>query len=135
MARLSYIFYSGCALGVILFASSCASGNTSAIDGGVNLVEGGIKKGDSAGAIDPVTLTCKNNKKEGAEVCDGTDLGGATCASLSSNQKTGTLGCSADCKNFDETMCRDQGAGGSGTSGTSGSLDATVAGDGGGYSR
>jgi hypothetical protein len=48
---------------------------------------------------------CGNNKKEGTEACDGTDLGGATCASLYNNQATGVLRCNPDCKNYDESMC------------------------------
>jgi hypothetical protein len=47
-----------------------------------------------------VLATCGNNKIDPGELCDGTDLGGATC-------QTGTLLCSADCKLIDNSRCRD----------------------------
>jgi hypothetical protein len=138
MTRLSYVFYSGCALGVLLFALSCASGNNSVGDG--SLVDSGMKGDTGAGGNksnnDTPLVTCGNGKIDSPEVCDGQLLGNATCASLSNNQKTGTLKCASTCRNYDESMCYDQnGTGGTnGGSGTSGSPDATVAPDG-SYSR
>ena len=41
----------------------------------------------------PAPAVCGNNKKEGAEQCDGTDLGGMTCQAMG---KTGVLTC-ANC--------------------------------------
>jgi len=38
-------------------------------------------------------------------VCNGTDLGGKTCASLLGTGVTGTLGCAADCMSFDVSKC------------------------------
>jgi hypothetical protein len=46
---------------------------------------------------------CGNNVKEAGEVCDGTELGGATCASL--GFVSGTLGCSSSCQSFDTSGC------------------------------
>lgn len=45
-------------------------------------------------SMDGLTL-CGNGAREGAEYCDGDDLGGATCASL--NLGGGTLYCNPDC--------------------------------------
>jgi hypothetical protein len=49
-------------------------------------------------------VVCGNNIKEEGEICDGTDLGGATCGTLAPGL-IGTLACSADCLNYDTTMC------------------------------
>ena len=49
--------------------------------------------------------TCVNNVIEGGEVCDGTDLGGATCGSEGCTG--GTLGCLPDCSGFDTSGCFD----------------------------
>lgn len=47
--------------------------------------------------------TCGNNVKEPGEVCDGTDLGGATCTSQGCGG--GTLACNSTCNGFDLTGC------------------------------
>ncbi|MDP7039055.1 MAG: hypothetical protein QGI45_07855 [Myxococcota bacterium] len=46
---------------------------------------------------------CGNNVKEGAEVCDGTDLVDQNCGTL--NLGTGMLGCLNDCSGFDTQNC------------------------------
>src|SRR5712691_5098637 len=46
---------------------------------------------------------CGYNGREGSEVCDGSDLGGQSCASLGGTG--GTLGCQADCRHFDISQC------------------------------
>ncbi len=46
---------------------------------------------------------CGNNKKEGAEICDGTDLGSQTC--ISQSGVDGSLGCSSNCLSFDTNNC------------------------------
>lgn len=46
---------------------------------------------------------CGNNKREGSEVCDGTDLGGQSCSSLGAGT-TGALRCATNCK-FDVLLC------------------------------
>jgi hypothetical protein len=48
---------------------------------------------------------CGNNKIEGRESCDGTDLGGETCLSLTNSQMRGTLGCAKDCQSYDLSGC------------------------------
>jgi hypothetical protein len=61
------------------------------------------------GTFTQVTLTpeggavCPNNVREGAEVCDGTDLAGETCQSLGFD--SGTLACIGDCSGFDTSAC------------------------------
>jgi alpha-tubulin suppressor-like RCC1 family protein len=47
---------------------------------------------------------CGNQVREAGEACDGTDLGGATCAS--EGFTAGQLGCSADCELLTETCTR-----------------------------
>ncbi len=48
--------------------------------------------------------TCGNNVREGSEVCDGTDLGGSTCASQGCSGG-GTLACNATCTAFVTSGC------------------------------
>lgn len=45
---------------------------------------------------------CGNGTREGTEICDGTDLNGATCGNFGQD---GTLGCAADCRSFDTAGC------------------------------
>ena len=47
--------------------------------------------------------TCGNDVIEGNEVCDGTDLGGATCGSEGCSG--GTLACNPTCSGFDTSSC------------------------------
>ncbi|MBQ9817065.1 MAG: hypothetical protein IJM59_06330 [Proteobacteria bacterium] len=49
--------------------------------------------------------TCGNNRLDGAEVCDGADLGNATCASVLGEGSEGHLGCNINCTDFDVTYC------------------------------
>src|SRR5690606_30542439 len=51
---------------------------------------------------DPV---CGDGVVEGAEDCDGTDLGGRTCGD--EGFASGTLACASDCT-FDTSMCEDE---------------------------
>lgn len=53
------------------------------------------------GSINPVV--CGNGLKEGAEVCDGADLGGQSCTTL--GYASGTLACSTNCSSFNTTSC------------------------------
>lgn len=50
------------------------------------------------------TFSCGDGMREGTERCDGTDLGGATCATLGYYEETSGLACTADCL-FDVTGC------------------------------
>jgi cysteine-rich repeat protein len=54
----------------------------------------------SSGVTEPV---CGNNLKETGEVCDGSDLGGESCASR--GMKSGTLRCLQGCSGFDAKLC------------------------------
>ena len=57
--------------------------------------------GETAGSCE-VDCGCGNGVANPGEDCDGTDVGGATCESVT--QRGGTLACSADCT-FDVTGC------------------------------
>jgi len=56
---------------------------------------------DTSGCM--VTADCGNDAVEGAELCDGTDLGGATCQSEGFD--AGTLACENECTSFDTSGC------------------------------
>ncbi len=47
--------------------------------------------------------SCGNDERDGAESCDGTDLGGATCATLGLG--SGTLSCAANCAEIITSGC------------------------------
>lgn len=73
-------------------------GTTTAFpDGGA----GAGPKGGGAGA----PVGCGDGKKSGGEACDGTDLGGATCASAVGKPATGSLYCTKSCQ-LDTSACR-----------------------------
>lgn len=90
-----------------LFAAACGGGSS---DGATGASAGS----PSAQMTSPTTQTpatamqatpmamCGNNKAEGAEPCDGTDLKGQTCASINPGS-TGMLRCNS-CK-LDTLMC------------------------------
>ncbi len=50
--------------------------------------------------------TCGNGVIEGGEVCDGSELGGATCADFGCTGG-GTLACNSSCTGFDTSGCSD----------------------------
>ncbi len=54
---------------------------------------------------DPVAPVCGNGVAESGETCDGTDLAGASCASLGFSG--GTLACNGDCQSYDSSACTD----------------------------
>ena len=49
--------------------------------------------------------TCGNGRRDGDEVCDGVDFGGATCETVVGLGSTGHLGCQANCADFDTSEC------------------------------
>lgn len=64
--------------------------------------------------------SCGNGRLEGGEMCDGDNLGGETCASVTmSALPAGQLFCSAECA-FDTTRCRGRPVGVGGAGGTVG---------------
>ena len=76
-----------------------------ATTGGENTVEdttdgGGMVDSESGPSTEPV---CGNNIIDGTDFCDGTDLAGATCASV--GFETGELGCTVNCGGYDLTGC------------------------------
>jgi|SRR4051812_11051703 hypothetical protein len=86
-----------------------------------------LAKGGGAGNTGMMTApVCGNNKTEGMEQCDGTDLKGASCGSLTPGS-SGMLGCSKSTCRYDTTMCISKpamtGQGGDGMSGSSGTGD------------
>jgi hypothetical protein len=93
--------------------ASCGKNKHNAADSGVS--EGGTDAG-----------ICGDNKAEGSEMCDGTDLKKETCMSATMGVKTGgTLSCTATCT-FNVSKCtgdvkkdagKDNDAGGGGTGG------------------
>jgi hypothetical protein len=59
-----------------------------------------------AGAPSVGGAACGNGVKEGTEACDGADLGGQTCASVTDNfVQSGTLSCAPDCT-LDSSDCK-----------------------------
>ncbi len=62
----------------------------------------GCGRGSGLGTQTPV---CGNGELESGELCDASDLGGATCGGL--NLGTGELGCATDCT-FDVSGCSEQ---------------------------
>ena len=56
---------------------------------------------DTSGCTQP---SCGDDTKEGIEVCDGSDLGLATCTNLNEGFTGGTLSCANDCT-FDKSLC------------------------------
>jgi hypothetical protein len=63
---------------------------------------------------------CGNGLREGTESCDGADLGGETCESLTlSAMPSGTLRCAESCV-FDVRACRTDGAPDAGGTGGAG---------------
>jgi hypothetical protein len=59
-----------------------------------------------AGAASVGGAACGNGVREGTEACDGADLGGQTCASVTDNfVQTGTLVCAPDCT-LDSSDCK-----------------------------
>jgi hypothetical protein len=60
---------------------------------------------DTTGCVLPVAPSCGNGVLDGADQCDGTDLGSATCQSR--GFAGGTLACGSDC-HFDTTGCTGQ---------------------------
>lgn len=69
---------------------------------------GAVDCNDTRCTLDPACLsqaTCGNGLREGLEFCDGTDLGGASCATQGFLNDVGTLGCRSDCAGFDTSSC------------------------------
>ena len=57
----------------------------------------------AGGTCPPAPAMCGNGLAEGAEACDGTDLGGADC--VSEGFSGGTLSCLGDCSGLDTSLC------------------------------
>lgn len=59
---------------------------------------------ECGGTVTCVAPCCGDGTREGAEVCDGSDLGGATCASVVAPGWVGVPACTAACK-LDSSSC------------------------------
>lgn len=109
--------------------STGATTSTGGVGGGLGsggtLATGGTTTGGGmTGTGGTVPVTCGNGVIDAGEDCDGSDLGGATCASATMNAfPSGFLSCTASCT-FDLSLCSSGGnvggAGGSGSGGTVG---------------
>lgn len=70
--------------------------------------EGSLSCSANCGVIDTSGCSgqlaqCGNDTREGNEVCDGTDVGGATCQGLGLG--TGTISCNAGCASLNTSGC------------------------------
>ncbi|MFH0970882.1 MAG: class III signal peptide-containing protein [Candidatus Diapherotrites archaeon] len=70
---------------------------------------------------------CGNNVQEGTEDCDGSDLGGNDCTTISGSYTGGTLSCNVTSCTFDTSSCTT--GGGSDTTPPSGILFSVIPGD------
>ncbi len=73
--------------------------NVSIIVIGLSLILGTVSCTDD----DSTGSTCGNGLLEGSEVCDGTDLGGATCEQ--EGYTGGAIACNAACDGYDTSQC------------------------------
>jgi len=71
---------------------------------GVEIGQDGAIPQDAATEVDGAEPGCGNGLVELAEECDGADLGGATCATVSEAFSIGDLGCLSSCL-FDTSGC------------------------------
>ncbi len=102
-----------CSLAIWMLAACDDSANTADNTGNVNNVNNtgnttGINNTNNTNSTNNVnntTSTCGDGLVEGLEVCDGTDLNGATCESRGFGP--GTLSCAADCTGWDTSACGD----------------------------
>ena len=109
--------------------SQCTcSGSTGTMSGGQTMT-------GAPGTPPAGTMTCGNNKAEGDELCDGTDLKGMTCAGVTGMASaSGMLKCNDRCT-FDMLLCLSGNAaapsGGTGAGGTGARTMGAAAGSGG----
>ncbi|MBL7057814.1 carboxypeptidase regulatory-like domain-containing protein, partial [Patescibacteria group bacterium] len=99
-----------CAAGCAAWSNEC----TSALFCGDRIVNGTEQceaPGNGTGPNNQYACTncrwtggyCGDSVGQGAEICDGSDLKGGTCASQ--GFKMGTLACNSDCKTFNTSAC------------------------------
>ncbi|MCZ2111429.1 MAG: hypothetical protein LC118_18005 [Dehalococcoidia bacterium] len=82
---------------------TCTSGSVPGGFTGGSLACNGSCGWDTSSCTSPAT--CGNGTKEGAEVCDGSDFGSATCASIKGAGWTGSLVCTGSCSTIDSSSC------------------------------
>src|SRR5689334_1976140 len=93
---------------VIGALSACGPDGGAGADGGLHAAcerdeDCGSELACSDGACEPIPAACGNGEIDPGEVCDGSRLGGATCADLV--ELSGALGCRRDCSDFDTSAC------------------------------
>ncbi|MBI5510924.1 MAG: hypothetical protein HY903_19355 [Deltaproteobacteria bacterium] len=72
---------------------------------------GTLKCGGSCAQFDTTgcqPASCGNNRREGTEICDGTDIGTMTCAQLGFGGGTLTCKASSSCSEFETSACTGQ---------------------------
>jgi hypothetical protein len=87
--------------GLALDEQTC---QTLGYEGGILRCRGDCTDFDVSACSGTVAL-CGNGIIDAGEACDGTELGGVTCADRGFTG--GTLGCAVDCASFDESACSD----------------------------
>jgi hypothetical protein len=92
------------------YTTACpTSGDQSAIQADVSAATSCVATelaGPSGSCDTSAEILCGNGTKEGTEVCDQSDLGGADCNSATGGVDAfGTLSCAADCEAFDTSAC------------------------------
>lgn len=86
----------------LLLAAGCGGGEKPAADAAVDAETAADASGLDARPPDATAPGCGNGLREGDEACDGSDLGGRTCAD--DGLPEGTLACAADCT-LDRSGC------------------------------
>ncbi len=99
-------------------------------DGIRNGTETGIDCGGSCLAC-PVIPACGNGIIDTGEVCDSSNLNGATCSSVSSNFTGGVLSCSSSCSSYNTSSCTGPGGCVGNACNSGGGLNANCIGPGG----
>jgi len=86
---------------VFWFTAGCAKGSGGNETCGDGVCQ--ISESETTCPQDCAQAGCGNGRIDDGEECDGSDLGGATCASI--GYVTGSLGCTTSCR-YNTSFCR-----------------------------